>query len=268
MKQRSHAFTLIELLVVIAIIAILAAILFPVFAQAREKARSISCVSNLKQAGTALAMYVQDYDETFPLSFYKSNDSGGNACTVAYYQEMYPYQKSVDMLRCPSAPIALDFPLGLSVASLPPPCAPPALRYISYQPNYSLLDQGDPNAMFGGATGRPVKQLASIEYAVETIAFGDGTLTLPGGSASYKLFSAPIQARHNGNANVAFVDGHAKMMHTKPDFASNGVQKGGFGLDGQAAFDYEITDAGPYQEHDELRGIPFKNADGSWGLRF
>ena len=64
MKQR--AFTLIELLVVIAIIAILAAILFPVFAQAREKARAISCLSNLKQAGLGYAIYTQDYDETTP----------------------------------------------------------------------------------------------------------------------------------------------------------------------------------------------------------
>src|SRR5690349_17008967 len=62
--RRSHGFTLIELLVVIAIIAILAAILFPVFAQARERARAISCVSNLKQIALATNMYVQDYDET------------------------------------------------------------------------------------------------------------------------------------------------------------------------------------------------------------
>src|ERR1051326_6106565 len=66
MRQQRNAFTLIELLVVIAIIAILAAILFPVFAQAREKARSISCVSNLKQMGLGWTMYCQDYDEVFP----------------------------------------------------------------------------------------------------------------------------------------------------------------------------------------------------------
>ena len=66
MQKRRTAFTLIELLVVIAIIAILAAILFPVFAQAREKARQTTCVSNLRQIGVAVMMYTQDYDETLP----------------------------------------------------------------------------------------------------------------------------------------------------------------------------------------------------------
>ncbi len=70
MQRSRSGFTLIELLVVIAIIAILAAILFPVFAQAREKARAISCLSNMKQIGTGLAMYVQDYDERYPIADY------------------------------------------------------------------------------------------------------------------------------------------------------------------------------------------------------
>jgi len=74
MRSR-RAFTLIELLVVIAIIAILAAILFPVFAQARARARAISCTSNLKQIGTATSMYVQDYDETYPCGW--GNTPGG-----------------------------------------------------------------------------------------------------------------------------------------------------------------------------------------------
>ena len=75
-RRRRPAFTLIELLVVIAIIAILAAILFPVFAQAREKARMTACLSNMKQIGTALTMYAQDYDETLPLNDYVGNGLG------------------------------------------------------------------------------------------------------------------------------------------------------------------------------------------------
>src|SRR2546425_2646692 len=83
--MRRRAFTLIELLVVIAIIAILAAILFPVFAQAREKARQATCVSNLKQLGTAAMMYAQDYDETWPML-----ESGGTArLTVANLLDPY-----------------------------------------------------------------------------------------------------------------------------------------------------------------------------------
>ena len=101
-KRFANGFTLIELLVVIAIIAILAAILFPVFAQAREKARATSCMSNLKQQGTATYMYVQDYDETFPLALYFSNN-GATPCTeLLSYHEIIPYQKNADIEKCPS----------------------------------------------------------------------------------------------------------------------------------------------------------------------
>jgi prepilin-type N-terminal cleavage/methylation domain-containing protein len=78
MSRRRNAFTLIELLVVIAIIAILAAILFPVFAHAREKARQTSCLSNAKQLGTATMMYVQDYDETYPKAEFVDQNGWGN----------------------------------------------------------------------------------------------------------------------------------------------------------------------------------------------
>ena len=268
MNRDRAGFTLIELLVVIAIIAILAAILFPVFAQAREKARQTSCLSNLKQAGIGLSMYAQDNDETFPISYYQGQDAAGKSCAMTYYHELYPYQKNVDVLRCPSAPEALDLPLGLSVASLPLACPSPALRYLSYQPNSSLVDQGDPNPLFGGATGRPVKRVSDVESVVETIALGEGTLTLPGGTAKYSLFSTPVQPRHNGNANAVFVDGHVKLIHCKPDVPANGVQRGGTALDGKPALDFEIIEAGPYQDRDELRGLPYKKPDGSWGLHF
>jgi len=93
MQHRKSGFTLIELLVVIAIIAILAAILFPVFAQAREKARAISCLSNMKQIGLALAMYVEDYDERFPIADYWG-DPGKWTDQHEWPDVVYPYIKN------------------------------------------------------------------------------------------------------------------------------------------------------------------------------
>ncbi len=120
-RQRlARGFTLIELLVVIAIIAILAAILFPVFAQAREKARGISCLSNMKQIGTALYMYCQDYDEKWPRNDDCVNGgtkavagapSSATGCTATFGDRVnhykwwywtYPYIKNTQVFFCPS----------------------------------------------------------------------------------------------------------------------------------------------------------------------
>lgn len=130
MRRRYTGFTLIELLVVIAIIAILAAILFPVFAQAREKARQASCTSNVKQIGLAMLMYLQDYDEMFvdaginPFFTHQGPDGYDNGATITsdvpyagcmgwpcvlptgeatFAARLMPYIKSYDIWKCPSA---------------------------------------------------------------------------------------------------------------------------------------------------------------------
>ncbi len=114
LRRGRFGFTLIELLVVIAIIAILAAILFPVFAKAREKARQISCLSNMKQMGTATAMYVQDYDEQFyphrqtgvpnPFVGQFPQITGKSAGRMFWISLLNPYIKNYDVFKCPSNP--------------------------------------------------------------------------------------------------------------------------------------------------------------------
>lgn len=113
--SKSKAFTLIELLVVIAIIAILAAILFPVFAQAREKARQTSCLSNIKQISLALVSYSIDYDEVMPIAFPKIPAiNGGNSTDMPWDSQLQPYIKSVQIFTCPS-----DSVPRISVNSVP-----------------------------------------------------------------------------------------------------------------------------------------------------
>ena len=104
LTSRRTGFTLIELLVVIAIIAILAAILFPVFAKAREKARQSACLSNMKQLGLGLMQYVSDYDGVYPLSYYYPNGTGGSTGYCHWSAMIKPYVKSDQLWVCNSDP--------------------------------------------------------------------------------------------------------------------------------------------------------------------
>jgi prepilin-type N-terminal cleavage/methylation domain-containing protein len=101
-RKQQCGFTLIELLVVIAIIAILAAILFPVFAQAREKARQSACLSNCKQIGLAVMMYAEDWDQSYPLFAYHPKHE------PMWYQMIQPYLKSENVFTCPSVRVLLS----------------------------------------------------------------------------------------------------------------------------------------------------------------
>ncbi|MES2459103.1 MAG: DUF1559 domain-containing protein [Armatimonadota bacterium] len=146
-------FTLIELLVVIAIIAILAAILFPVFAQAREKARQTACLSNTKQLGLGIAQYTVDYDETLPMGGY---DNGPN--TSRWYRDIYPYIKNVGILTCPSEGretinnVATNFTPKLDAGSNTATLIRPA------GPNYNGAYACDPNWLgyVSPTAGRPL----------------------------------------------------------------------------------------------------------------
>jgi prepilin-type N-terminal cleavage/methylation domain-containing protein/prepilin-type processing-associated H-X9-DG protein len=101
-RRAARGFTLIELLVVVAILALLAAILFPVFARARENARRTSCQSNLKQIGLGLLQYTQDYDETLTRSFYGTAGDSDNAANYKWMDAIFPYVKSEQLFTCPS----------------------------------------------------------------------------------------------------------------------------------------------------------------------
>lgn len=263
------AFTLIELLVVIAIIAILAAILFPVFAQARESARKTACTSNLKQAATAVLMYAQDYDETFPISIYLATDSATNRpCTYSFYNEVGPYQKNADIMRCPSNKPELNATKGLANYGLPPICStsPPA-NLLSYPFNFHVVEEGYPNLIFGGPLGdstRVVRNMAAIPFPAETGLIYDGNIALPGGTAKFGNFGSPVEARHNGVVCCDYLDGHAKVVKTRPDTDANGVQRTGLRMDGTPIKSWIITDAGPYQGQQEIFGIALQHANGTW----
>ena len=152
-----RGFTLIELLVVIAIIALLAAILFPVFATAREKARVASCASNEKQIGLALIQYAQDYDETFPCD-YGSGTPGNNYASDYGYgwsYEIYPYLKSGAIFACPDD----SFNLGSGN-----PKVVAGDSNISYGANFNLIQYG-PDAV----NSNKYAKLASLSAAASTV---------------------------------------------------------------------------------------------------
>ena len=223
-------FTLIELLVVIAIIAILAAILFPVFAQAREKARQTSCLSNCKQIGTALQLYTDDYDETLPYPGYTDwrgwgdsqanfqanyadypanklngvgfNIYGGGYKVPTWADRIFPYVKNTNMYVCPS---------GIK-------------NVMGYGINAGLYsDSGTFGQNYINNNCAPVPTLTQISKTAETVFVCDNIqkndINVVGLSANvynmrnFNNAGSPYvkACRHNGGANFTMVDGHAKF---------------------------------------------------------
>ncbi|MBQ0105984.1 MAG: prepilin-type N-terminal cleavage/methylation domain-containing protein [Armatimonadetes bacterium] len=211
MFQRQKGFTLIELLVVIAIIAILAAILFPVFAQAREKARQTSCLSNCKQLGTALQLYVDDFDEVYPanvpeprtyngpVSSIMATDVWGfgaaNFPTVFTWKDaLYPYVKNINMYYCPSV----------------------GKKAWGYGYNVYLCSS-DCNHPNDTATAMAeIKRPSEVVFCADVAPNGE---QVNGQGTAHDLILTYQEScqRHNGGQNWCFCDGHAK--YSKPSQA-------------------------------------------------
>jgi prepilin-type N-terminal cleavage/methylation domain-containing protein/prepilin-type processing-associated H-X9-DG protein len=225
MSKRTKGFTLIELLVVIAIIAILAAILFPVFAQAREKARSSSCQSNLKQIMTAFLMYAQDYDERAVIATTPCW-GGSNESKINYPARLQPYIKNWALFACPS------FSSGqCSNGSIPH-------FWVNYwisqgvNPPDFVLSYGYHEGISNACGGGNMAKTASWEHPAELVLFGDSRglytpwceyqniLTRLAYANECAVQCNPTRmldqnTRHTGGSNLAFADGHVKWMRAQ-----------------------------------------------------
>ena len=205
--MKNRGFTLIELLVVIAIIAILAAILFPVFAQAKAAAKKTACLSNDKQMGLALYLYLNDYDDSLPMANYPSNP--GNATSAFSYRAsktdyialnwadlIEPYAKNYDIFKCPtdvSGPLVVN---GVAIPGYP----------LSYALNMYIYLGLSGFAGFTGTTGASMDSIldpSSKLFIVESASNISQEVVLPASSKRVGLL------RHNLGSNYVYCDTHA-----------------------------------------------------------
>jgi prepilin-type N-terminal cleavage/methylation domain-containing protein/prepilin-type processing-associated H-X9-DG protein len=198
MKRQERGFTLIELLVVIAIIAILAAILFPVFSRAREMARKAACISNLKQIGMALNMYAQDWDERFPAECFPAQWPPGPNVPYDKYcwrWAVTPYIKNEQVWVCPSAADLNNWPFSLG--------------YAYNCRNFSNSSQA---AIDLPATRAMVMDFVGVQHFKPFLDNGD--VICGGGCCGGSILqNGYLQAcRHTDGVNIAFGDGHVKWI--------------------------------------------------------
>jgi prepilin-type N-terminal cleavage/methylation domain-containing protein/prepilin-type processing-associated H-X9-DG protein len=228
--RNRRGFTLIELLVVIAIIAILAAILFPVFAKAREKARQTSCLSNARQMATAAISYAQDYDECLPVACTWCNRSpnpagywASDARNTQYFVQMNPYIKNWQIFACPStkngncqngsiAHFGVNYYIGAGVV--------PANFVMSYGYGECLMNSWRTGE--AGIDARGEYRLAAASTPAEDLIVGEscGLANNPYRIGWANVCAAGCNAdrmtdantRHNGGSNICLLDGHAKWF--------------------------------------------------------
>jgi len=215
-----RGFTLIELLVVIAIIAILAAILFPVFARAREKARQSSCLSNLKQIGTSVLMYAQDYDEMYPIN---TNITANPAAQIplTWPNRLMPYIKNTQLFKCPSdgrAP-AVDFP----------GCRPILESYAWNAYFGRETDCGEFRTLSLAAVAAPAQCAMLWDDNANWYAQGYGAWfnTIDNPDCARSFDGEVLQGRHNDGDNFMFADGHAKWHRLRAPVGSSVKTLGG-----------------------------------------
>jgi prepilin-type N-terminal cleavage/methylation domain-containing protein/prepilin-type processing-associated H-X9-DG protein len=222
-----RGFTLIELLVVIAIIAILAAILFPVFARAREKARQASCSSNTKQLGLGFLMYVQDYDERFP----PQRDWAVSGSFRHWVDEIYPYVKNSQLYICPSAKDSY-------YTTIPSGVPPGGTVWWSQFVGNCSYGYGAWLGGFGSGAARGLKDIAcpanctlvaDCNTGVHACCGGDFRVAYaeicqsqPGGCNIKADYPSDRYARHNGGSNVCFADGHTKWQRAQTIMENSG----------------------------------------------
>jgi prepilin-type N-terminal cleavage/methylation domain-containing protein/prepilin-type processing-associated H-X9-DG protein len=207
-RRTRRGFTLIELLVVIAIIAILAALLFPVFAQAREKARQSTCLSNLKQIGLGVLMYAQDYEETMPVWCDYAGNYVKGATDTFIYTRVRPYVHNIGVYNCPS--VNPSFVMHDELDDV----WDQKRTYFSkgsYAWNYELADGPWCNCK---DWVRP-QRLAAIPAPASVVEWADAE----GSTASPDWAPQIFRARHNGMMDLTFVDGHSRPMRLEQAFA-------------------------------------------------
>jgi len=244
-RMAEQGFTLIELLVVVAIIAVLAAILFPVFARARDNARRASCISNLKQIGLGMMMYVQDNDDRFPQIFTTGNtvlppdgqDFYPGAGYWFWQQIIFPYVKSDQLFFCPSSPsgIGADIP---SLGSTNPYATMLNANY-GYNDNIAL-DAGPSltQSAIRDASGTYLFMEFGLYYFAQSI-LNTPNFTNSGYISGAGLYGRGCsmtetpefksdceKGRHFGGVTVGFADGHVKWLRTDKILAEGANNNG------------------------------------------